>query len=672
MQWLAGVPAFALLPSGALDEIAPTLGEEHHPAGSTVVAEGEAGDRLYLIVQGRAEVSTMGPGGPAVLATLGEGEYFGEMALFLPVRQRQATVTALTSLLVLTLGAPVFTGLLSRYPAAEKSFAAAAEVVATVKLLKLASPFSRWDPSSLRRLGGRLKRISVPAGAAIVKQGEQDDACYLLCTGQVEVMAEEDGASARRLATLWPGSLIGETAMLTEGPRNATVRALEPCELLVLRRADLLEVMGRDPRVAASVLELVRLRDRPRRADGILAQQRITTEGETITILKDPRRYRYYRLTAEGWFLWQRLDGKHTLRDLALEYVSAFKSFTPHTIAHMVGGLMEAGFVKTRAPRPDVADALAPVRRWERTLLRARRLLEWRVAIDGMDIPITWVYRRGAYRFYTQWGQMFLGALIFGGLLAFMFGATRFRASVFEGGGGALWIFLIPAFSFSLIVHEAGHALTAKAFGFEVPRVGVGWHWFAPIFFVDVSDIWLGARWPRIAVSLAGPYANMLLAAIAAMAGWLTPNPVAAGILWQYAVVSYLLALVNLSPLGESDGYHILMDLLDRPNLRAHALTWLGIEFSRSGRIRDRLRGHQAELVFWLSSLLYVVLISLVTVVSFRLLMWDWRTYLLPGAIAVSLAWLIALGIAVLICVSGGRAAQANAPKEWAQPVDTL
>ena len=60
------MPAFARLPDEALEELAGLLREERFPAGATVVAEGEAGDRLYLISQGRAEVSAAGPQGAPI------------------------------------------------------------------------------------------------------------------------------------------------------------------------------------------------------------------------------------------------------------------------------------------------------------------------------------------------------------------------------------------------------------------------------------------------------------------------------------------------------------------------------------------------------------------------------------------------------------------------------
>src|SRR5690242_3153717 len=78
---LAAAPGFGTLPEGALRQVATLIAEERYPAGSVVVTEGEEGDRLYLVVEGWAEVSVASPSGPVPLASLGPGELFGEIAL---------------------------------------------------------------------------------------------------------------------------------------------------------------------------------------------------------------------------------------------------------------------------------------------------------------------------------------------------------------------------------------------------------------------------------------------------------------------------------------------------------------------------------------------------------------------------------------------------------------
>lgn len=63
--------------------------------------------------------------------------------------------------------------------------------------------------------------------------------------------------------------------------------------------------------------------------------------------------------------------------------------------------------------------------------------------------------------------------------------------------------------------------------------------------------------------------------------------------LWQFALISYTGVLVNLNPLMEFDGYFVLSDLLERPNLRPRALAWLGTDLIPALRNPQRLRGHR-------------------------------------------------------------------------------
>ena len=206
----------------------------------------------------------------------------------------------------------------------------------------------------------------------------------------------------------------------------------------------------------------------------------------------------------------------------------------------------------------------------------------------------------------------------------------------------------MPAYFVSILVHEAGHAFTTKHFGREVPRVGVGWHWFGPIAYVDTSDMWLAGRWPRVAVSLAGPYAALVLGGLAALAAWFVPDPVLSAALWQFALVSYVGVLVNLNPLMEFDGYFVLSDLLEKPNLRPRALAWLGRGLIPALRTPGLLRGHRLELLYGLASVLYVAFSAVLTIVLYRLLPQDWLAGILPAAVAAGLAWVLAAAVVAL------------------------
>ncbi|HZC84650.1 MAG TPA: cyclic nucleotide-binding domain-containing protein [Rubrobacter sp.] len=374
LELLAGVPAFSHLPDPVLEDLASRLTEERFRPADRVVVEGDTDDRLYLIVEGRAEASTIGSSGIVPLATLGPGELFGELSVLEAGSSRQATVTAVEPLLLLSLRATDFRLALDAHPEGRAAFEKLADDLLVTKLLKQASPFSTLDGERLRRLAARLERLEVPTGETIIRQGEAGEECYVLRSGRVEVLTSGAQGDERILATLDPGSLFGEAALLTDGLRNATVRALKPSTLLLLRRTDLLEVLGEDRQTRERMLELVRMRDRPRRVRGIEVHHRTTITGETITTLKDARRDTNHRLSPAGWFVWQRLDGEHTLRDLTSEYMATHEASASHAVVEAVVGLVAAGFVEGVKPSPEVI-AEEPTL-WQRVRAAVRRILE--------------------------------------------------------------------------------------------------------------------------------------------------------------------------------------------------------------------------------------------------------------------------------------------------------
>jgi CRP-like cAMP-binding protein len=374
VELLAGVPAFSHLPDPVLEDLASRLTEERFRSAGRVVVEGDTDDRLYLIVEGRAEASTIGPSGIVPLATLGPGELLGELSLLEAGSSRQATVTAVEPLILLSLRATDFRLALDAHPEGRSAFEKLADDLLVTKLLKQASPFSTLDGEQLRRLAARLERLEVPTGETIIRQGEAGEECYVLRSGRVEVLTGGAQGDERMLATLDPGSLFGEAALLTDEPRNATVRATEPCTLLALRRTDLLEVLGADRQTRERMLELVRMRDRPRRVRGIEVHHRTTITGETITTLKDARRDTNHRLSPAGWFVWQRLDGEHTLQDLTSEYMATYEASASHAVVEAVVGLVAAGFVEGVKPSPEVM-AEEPTL-WQRVRAVIRRIRE--------------------------------------------------------------------------------------------------------------------------------------------------------------------------------------------------------------------------------------------------------------------------------------------------------
>lgn len=371
LRLIRSVPAFSGLAPAVLAELARKLTEQAFPAGAVVLHEGEPADRLFVVVEGEVEISIAGPAGRAPLCRLSDGECFGEIGLLAPRRERTARVTATRPLLVSSLGRLALHDVLEAHPEARAVLDAAADEALTRTLVKRSAPFGRLDAERVHSLTSRLRPLDLPAGATLFRQGEPGDACYLLREGALEVVREEAGAE-RRVAELEPGDILGEAALLTRAPRDATLRALRDSRLLALQRADLLAILGGDAELSTEAIARVRLHERPLRGQGIRLHPRPTSDAGTIWVLEDPARFGTYKqLSPLGFFVWQRLDGRHNVEEIVAAWPERDGRVDGAEVARLMGELVAEGFVEAKQLREDVDPSTARPSFWR----RLRRLL---------------------------------------------------------------------------------------------------------------------------------------------------------------------------------------------------------------------------------------------------------------------------------------------------------
>jgi putative peptide zinc metalloprotease protein len=135
--------------------------------------------------------------------------------------------------------------------------------------------------------------------------------------------------------------------------------------------------------------------------------------------------------------------------------------------------------------------------------------------------------------------------------------------------GTALFI----VFLLTRAIHELGHAFVCKRHGVRCPDIGLFVILGAPCVYCDVTESWqLPSRWHRAAVAAAGMYVELILATLAAWVWMLTiDGPVNTIALQTMFVCSISTLIINANPLMRFDGYYLLSDLVDEPNLRSRA-----------------------------------------------------------------------------------------------------
>lgn len=111
--------------------------------------------------------------------------------------------------------------------------------------------FNGLTSDQIRAIGDAAERVVIDGGAAIISDNEDGDAAFLLIKGRA---ARLDGIG-RPMEALPLGTMVGEMAMLIATSHTATIVALEPVRALKFTRAAVLEVMQKDPDIAAHFIQ---------------------------------------------------------------------------------------------------------------------------------------------------------------------------------------------------------------------------------------------------------------------------------------------------------------------------------------------------------------------------------------------------------------------------------
>jgi nucleotide-binding universal stress UspA family protein len=142
--------------------------------------------------------------------------------------------------------------------------------VRVAMLLAQAPLFAALSQEDREHLGETARIHTYQRGEFVVREGEMATGCFIIASGQVEVLKGEHSAQPTVLTKLGPGDFFGEMAVIDDHPRSASVRALEATECVAIGRAEFLETLQRRPQIAVQMLPV--LVHRLRRADARISE----------------------------------------------------------------------------------------------------------------------------------------------------------------------------------------------------------------------------------------------------------------------------------------------------------------------------------------------------------------------------------------------------------------
>ncbi|HEX7671846.1 MAG TPA: cyclic nucleotide-binding domain-containing protein [Polyangiaceae bacterium] len=226
--------------------------------GRKVIEQGVPGAEAFVLARGELEVvREQEEGEPMLLARLGNGALFGEMAL-LSRSPRAATVLAARPSVVLMISVQALEKVAEDAPEVGKAFAAYCHrrmVANLVRTSPLLGPLSAGERQALIE---RFSARTFETGQKLILQGKESDGIYVIASGEVSVCRTDEAVVIARLGV---GEVVGEVSMVFRRASNADVVADHPTMTLFLPRARFMEIVREHPTLLAQLYELAVRRD---------------------------------------------------------------------------------------------------------------------------------------------------------------------------------------------------------------------------------------------------------------------------------------------------------------------------------------------------------------------------------------------------------------------------
>lgn len=358
--------------------------------------------------------------------------------------------------------------------------------------------------------------------------------------------------------------------------------------------------------------------------------------------VKDPITLSYFELRDEEYFVLQQLDGRSTWESICGTFQQRFR---PQTLAlaelqQFIGQLASQGLIVADGPgygRMLVArsKAAAARRRWS----RITSVLCVRFRGVDPDRLLGWLLGRV--------GWMFSPAMVTASLLmitaALLLVGVQFErvldrlpdTRALLSPPNLIWLPLLLALV--KVLHEFGHGLACKRFGGECRELGAMLLVFTPTLYCNVSDMWMVSdKWKRIAVSAAGMWVEGVIAAACTLLWWFsTPGLFHSMCLNLMFICGVSTFLFNGNPLLRYDGYFVMSDWLEIPNLQQQSTAairgWLSSWFCG---IPDHLASRESRgrrcllMTYGIASAAYRVMLTF-------LILWSLYYWLQPLGLAI-------------------------------------
>jgi cAMP-dependent protein kinase regulator len=230
-------------------EVVARLERKLFQPGQQIVREGEPGTSMFIIVEGSVEVvRQLEDGQSTAVAQMGEGEFFGEMAL-VAEGPRLAGVVATAPTVLLELSRDRLAEVVTRHPSLGEVVQQFFRERLLTNVLRSNPLFAELPEEQRQTIKAAFTPLTAKPGEQILARGLPSQALYLLLRGRCEVFHEHVDGRETAYPEMIEGDVFGEIALLRSKLATASVRAATPCALLKLDREVFEQLLPQHPQL---------------------------------------------------------------------------------------------------------------------------------------------------------------------------------------------------------------------------------------------------------------------------------------------------------------------------------------------------------------------------------------------------------------------------------------
>lgn len=304
--------------------------------------------------------------------------------------------------------------------------------------------------------------------------------------------------------------------------------------------------------------------------------------GQRWHVLQDPATNQFFRLGPVAYEFVQMLDGHRSVEDVWQISLTRHGDDAPTQgeVIQLVSQLYNSNLLAVDAT-PDIEQLLGRGRdRLRKTVQQqAIGLMYFKIKLLNPDRILSWL-EPILRPVLNRWGLIAWAGLLIFAIVSILPHWQELMSGVESTIAPSNWGWIFAVFVVTKLIHETGHGIICKRFGGQVPEFGFMMLVLMPAPFVDASASWAFAnKWRRVAVAAGGMIFELFVASVAAFV-WIATRSGGSPLIHQLAynamfTASISTVLFNANPLMRFDGYYMLSDILEIPNLMQRSTSML-------------------------------------------------------------------------------------------------